>query len=133
MKIYVVKPSNPDTNQFYKKLIANLSVFTDNPIVLWTESDLIGGDNITAKKAKHLTEADMILFLVSSEIFGILDEYKNKPHKKAIVVISTCVWTYSDLLNHCKLLHTANTTYTSATNKDSFVLDCVTNLMIMNE
>ena len=133
MKIYLVKKGEDNTSKFYESLKANLNIYKKDEISFWSEDDLKAGEHVAAEKEKHLAEADVILFLVSAEIFSKINEYENTKHKTAKVIISACLWTENELLNQSKCLHDYKITYSSAADKNAFVLTCVTNLIALNE
>ena len=130
MKIYIEKPTTAIADQFYTKLKDNLAIFSANQITLWTVSDLVGGSNFIEEKKKQLNTADVVLFLVSSDNLAIIDDYKNEDKKFFTVILSSCLWEYSDIIkNKAVMLHEKDDKYNSAADKDIFIVNCLKKLL----
>ena len=130
MKIYIEKPTTAIADQFYTKLKDNLAIFSANQITLWTVSDLVGGSNFIEEKKKQLNTADVVLFLVSSDNLAIIDDYKNEDKKFFTVILSSCLWEYSDIIkSKAVMLHEKDDKYNSAADKDIFIVNCLKKLL----
>lgn len=123
MNIFII--SGDDTKECLDIFI-NQCKFAN--INVWHESMLLAGSNIINTTIEQYNAADVVLYLISANIFNLEMLHKHSYQLHCNILVNMCLWEYSEELKDNVFLHDINTYYSKSTDKSNFVVSCIKKL-----
>jgi hypothetical protein len=125
MKIFIVSEGDP---QCLTKLMNHLDL---TAIPYWHNTMLVGDSDWQRVIMEQFSNADVILYLVSTNsyntyTFNLIPTVNQNCYN---VIVSACMWEYMAEVNTNTCLHNPKTNFNKATDKDEFIVECITTLM----